>query len=100
MSTIKHRVPERTCIFCRQKKAKGTLIRLVRTFDGSVKIDYKKNEPGRGAYVCHAKSCWEKILKQEKKDRLGHALKTAISTENRKELSEYREILEPELGIE
>ena len=41
--SVKH-IPERTCLACRQKKAKQDLIRLVRTSDGRVEVDNLKWE--------------------------------------------------------
>jgi predicted RNA-binding protein YlxR (DUF448 family) len=78
--------PQRTCIACQQIKEKESLIRLTRTKNGDAKIDISGNKPGRGAYLCPKKSCWELALK---KNRLEHALRTKISAENRQILIEY-----------
>ena len=89
MSLTKSHVPERTCIACRQIKPKRELIRLVRSIEGEVKPDYKGNEPGRGAYLCKKRECWELALEKDRKDRLARALKTSITPENREFLSSY-----------
>jgi predicted RNA-binding protein YlxR (DUF448 family) len=78
--------PQRTCIACRQVKEKKTLIRLVRTENGTAEIDIFGKKPGRGAYLCSDKVCWELALK---KNRLEYALKTKLNEVNRQALIEY-----------
>ena len=78
--------PQRTCIACRQVKEKKTLIRLVRTENGAAEIDIFGKKPGRGAYLCSDKVCWELALK---KNRLEYALKTKLNEVNRQALIEY-----------
>ena len=64
--------PQRTCIGCRQKRPKVTLMRLVRGIDGRVHVDDSGRAEGRGAYVCHDPDCLGKALNA---GRLGHAFK-------------------------
>jgi len=78
--------PERTCVACRQKKAKGELLRIVRTPQGGLEIDPRGNMAGRGAYLCRLKECWEEGLKKKRLDR---ALKYPIASERRVELLTY-----------
>ncbi len=73
-------VPERTCIACKQKRAKWELVRIVRTVDGSLEIDPRGKKAGRGAYLCKLQECWEIGLK---KKRLEYALKSQIAPEQR-----------------
>ena len=54
--------PERTCVACRKKGARGELLRLVASPDGVV-IDYSEKLPGRGAYVCPDPDCIGRSLK-------------------------------------
>ncbi|MDR0459689.1 MAG: YlxR family protein [Coriobacteriales bacterium] len=56
MNTSK--TPIRTCVACRQKAAKSTLLRIVRLADRSVGFDGSGNLPGRGAYLCRHTSCF------------------------------------------
>src|SRR5262249_42783767 len=63
---------QRTWIGCRQKRPKGTLVRLVRGADGRVHVDEKGQAPGRGAYVCPEPDCLGRALNRA---RLGHAFK-------------------------
>lgn len=51
-------VPQRTCVACREGKAKRELVRIVRSTDGSVRIDPTGKASGRGAYLCQRPQCW------------------------------------------
>ncbi len=89
MNPIKFRVPQRTCVACFQVKPKMELIRLAAFTDGKIRPDYEGKEPGRGAYLCRNRACWELALKGDRKDRLARALRTNIAPENREALFEY-----------
>ena len=81
-------VPQRTCIACRTVNAKRGLIRIVRTPTGEVALDATGKRSGRGAYLCRTRSCWDTALQ---KKSLEHALKTAISPEDKTALQTYIE---------
>jgi len=87
--SIKH-VPQRTCIACREVKAKRELIRLVRSASGSVEVDSSGKKAGRGVYLCPRLECWQMGLKG---GQLEYALRTTISRENRQQLIKYGEDL-------
>ena len=71
---MKH-VPLRTCLGCRQRRAKRELVRLVRRADGVVVRDASGAAPGRGAYVCaDAALRWSACVKG---GRLSHAFRGA-----------------------
>lgn len=57
----------RTCIGCRGKFLKKTLIRFVSQTDGTLRIDNQKNLHGRGAYVCYSQPCILKAFKSPKR---------------------------------
>ncbi len=84
------RIPQRTCVGCRQTLEKRSLIRLVRTSEG-VKVDPTGKAAGRGAYLHDQHSCWEKGLK----GALSSALKTEISADDLGSLRKYMESLPP-----
>jgi predicted RNA-binding protein YlxR (DUF448 family) len=84
-------LPQRTCIACRQVREKKALIRLVRTGNGGAEIDIYGKKPGRGAYLCPKKTCWEVALR---KNRLDYALRTKPRDDNRQTLHEYSRNLE------
>ncbi len=89
MNTNKH-IPLRTCVVCRQTKEKRQLVRLVRDNNGSVQIDTEGKKPGRGAYLCRTTDCWNSALTG---GRLEHALRTSVTGENRRQLTEYGNLL-------
>jgi hypothetical protein len=66
--------------------AKRQLVRVVRQPDGGIIVDPKGKAPGRGAYVCAVRSCWQKALGQ---GRLERALKVTLSAEQRERLAAY-----------
>lgn len=82
--------PQRTCLICRQVKAKRELIRLVRIADGNVEIDVSGKIEGRGAYLCRVPKCWETALKSS---RIEHSLKTVLAQQKREQLMKSAETL-------
>ena len=84
------RVPERTCIACRQIKAKRDLVRIVKTKDEGIVIDINGKKPGRGAYLCKTKECWGNGLKG---NRLEYVMRTALTQQDLQRLAEYAEKL-------
>ena len=44
---------------CRRIGVKRELVRLVRTLDNSLEIDESGKKPGRGAYLCRTRKCWD-----------------------------------------
>jgi predicted RNA-binding protein YlxR (DUF448 family) len=85
-------VPLRTCIACRGTEAKRGLVRIVRTPESRVELDATGKKNGRGAYVHESRACWEEALK---KDRLGRALKVAVTAEDLEQLRAHAETLAP-----
>ena len=71
---------------CNTKTEQRELIRLVRTQSGRVEVDITNRVPGRGAYLCHSRLCWDGALK---KPRLDHKLKGPLSAEDRLVLKEF-----------
>lgn len=55
--------PERMCVVCRQMKDKRALIRVVKNKEGDIKYDPTGKMPGRGAYLCASKECFERLPK-------------------------------------
>ena len=78
------RVPQRTCVACRQVQAKGTLVRLVRTPEG-VFPDPQGKRPGRGAYLHNQPECWQPGLAGS----LASALRTTLTKEDQQRLREF-----------
>ena len=84
------RVPERTCIACRQVRPKRELIRIVRTPTGHIELDPTGKKSGRGAYLCARRSCWEPALHKGKLER---EFETTLLPEDRAALEAYIETL-------
>lgn len=90
-SSSSHRprqAPQRTCLGCRQVKAKRELIRIVNTPDDNLEVDITGKKAGRGAYLCPTSECWEAGLKG---NRLDHALRTNLSQGGQMQLIKYAE---------
>ena len=64
MEQIKDKkVPMRMCVSCRQMMPKASLLRIVHTPEGDLKIDFKGKQNGRGAYICDSDACVSKAIK-------------------------------------
>ena len=74
----KRKIPERMCTGCREKKPKKELVRIVRSPEHEVAIDFVGKKPGRGAYICMNSDCLKKARKSKALDR---ALETNIGSD-------------------
>lgn len=63
------KVPERMCIACREMKNKKDLLRVVKTPEGEIKIDFGGRQNGRGAYLCRNIDCLQKAIKSKALER-------------------------------
>ena len=84
--TVAQRVPQRTCIGCRQTVGKRTLVRVVRTAEGNVQVDETGRRNGRGAYLHADPSCWRSAFSR---DALARALHTTVAASDREALEAY-----------
>lgn len=66
---MQKKIPMRQCVGCREMKEKRELIRVVKSPDGDVSLDFKGKAPGRGAYVCHSSECLKKAIKSKALER-------------------------------
>lgn len=57
------KIPQRTCIGCKEKKDKKELIRIVKDKEGNITLDRTGRSNGRGAYICDNVQCLEKAIK-------------------------------------
>lgn len=55
--------PQRMCIACRQVKSKREMLRVVRSPEGEISIDFTGKKNGRGAYICDSADCVKKLGK-------------------------------------
>ena len=72
------KIPQRQCLGCREMKNKKDLIRVVRSPEGEISLDFKGKKPGRGAYVCPQPAC---LAKAKKSRALERAFETAVPAE-------------------
>lgn len=63
------KIPVRQCLGCREHKPKPELIRVVRSPEGEVSLDFKGKKSGRGAYVCPDPTCLQKARKSRALER-------------------------------
>ena len=56
-------VPLRMCVACREMKPKNTMLRVVRTAEGEISLDFTGKKNGRGAYICDSEACVKKLRK-------------------------------------
>ena len=63
MEQKKRKIPERQCLGCNEHKPKAELLRVVRTPEGAVVLDFKGRMNGRGAYICKDLACLKKARK-------------------------------------
>ncbi len=94
MSTTNKHIPQRTCVACRQVKAKRQLIRLVALPGGGIDVDTGSRKDGRGAYMCPTLECWQTGLVA---GRLEYTLRTSLTRENRERLTQFGKKLDKEL---
>ena len=72
------KIPQRQCVGCRTMKNKKDLIRVVKSPEGEISLDFTGKKSGRGAYVCPDPECLKKARKSRALER---AFDTAIPAE-------------------
>ncbi|MBR5343333.1 MAG: YlxR family protein [Oscillospiraceae bacterium] len=82
------KIPMRQCLGCREHKAKRDLIRVVRSPEGVISLDFRGKAPGRGAYVCPQPDCLKKAIRARAIER---ALDCAIPPEVYEQLEKQME---------
>lgn len=69
------KIPQRQCVGCRTMKNKKDLIRVVKSPEGEISLDFTGKKSGRGAYVCPDPACLARVRKSKALER---AFETAI----------------------
>ena len=59
----------RKCMGCQESKDKRELIRVVRSPEGQVSLDFTGRKDGRGAYICPKEECLNKAIKTKAIER-------------------------------
>ncbi len=66
---MQKKIPMRQCIGCREMKPKKELVRVVKSPEGEITLDFKGKAPGRGAYLCPCTDCLQKARKSKALER-------------------------------
>ena len=66
---MQKKIPMRQCVGCREMKMKKELIRVVRSPEGVLSLDFKGKAPGRGAYLCPDPECLKKAIRSRALER-------------------------------
>ena len=82
------KIPQRQCVGCREMKDKKALLRVVKSPEGEVSLDFGGKKPGRGAHVRHDVACLQRARKSRALER---AFETQIP-------AEVYDAMEKELG--
>lgn len=72
------KIPMRQCVGCNTMHEKKEMIRVVRTTEGTISLDFRGKMNGRGAYICKNPEC---LVKAGRNKGLERALKVAIPEE-------------------
>ena len=83
------KIPMRQCLGCREMKPKKELIRVVRSPEGDISLDFKGKKSGRGAYICPNGECLKKATKSRALER---AFSSQIPDEIYERLKEEMEV--------
>lgn len=86
------KIPLRMCVGCRQMKPKRELLRVVRSPEEEISIDFTGKKSGRGAYVCPDEACLARAVKQRQLER---ALERPVSQEVYQHLSRQISFQQP-----
>ena len=65
------KIPMRQCLGCNEHKPKAELLRVVRSPEGEISLDFKGKKSGRGAYICRDVKC---LRRARKSGRIGKNL--------------------------
>ncbi|MBQ7347529.1 MAG: YlxR family protein [Clostridia bacterium] len=70
------KIPMRQCLGCNEHKPKAELLRVVRSPEGEISLDFTGKKSGRGAYICRDVKC---LRRARKSGRIGKNLDCPIS---------------------
>ena len=81
----------RMCLGCNESKPKRELIRVVKSPEGEISLDFTGKKAGRGAYICKDIECLKKARKSRRfeksfsckiEDNVYEVMENELSTEN------------------
>ena len=71
---------------CSASRDKRQLVRVARLPSGELAVDPTGKGPGRGAYICRDRACWER---KDLTERLSRALKTTLTSDDREAIAAF-----------
>ncbi len=87
MPLTPRKIPQRQCLGCNERKPKGELLRVVRSPEGQISLDFTGRKPGRGAYLCRDVKCLRRVRKSRRLETtLGCTIPAEVYDDMEKEL--------------
>ena len=80
---MQKKIPMRLCLGCREMKPKRELIRVVRSPEGEISLDFRGKANGRGAYLCDDPACLQRAIKRK---ALSRAFRTQVPEDGASQL--------------
>ena len=68
----------RQCLGCNEHKPKIELLRVVRSPEGEISLDFKGKKSGRGAYICYDIKFLEKAQKSKRLEKALEIIKSIL----------------------
>ena len=81
------------CMGCEEMKPKKELVRVLKTPEEEIVLDFTGKKNGRGAYICRSQEC---LIKSRRNKGIERALKTSVPAEIYETL--LKEMMEVEAG--
>ena len=66
---MEKKVPLRKCLGCEEMKGKKGILRIVKSKEGEISLDFTGKKSGRGAYICRDLKCFETAKKKKAFER-------------------------------
>lgn len=86
------KIPERQCLGCNMHKPKKEMLRVLRTPEGEILLDFTGKKSGRGAYICYDVKCLKNARKSGRISRsLGVEIPEEIYDRMESELKDYEQ---------
>ena len=60
------KIPMRMCLGCNEMKPKKEMIRVVKSPEGEISLDFTGKKSGRGAYICKNTDCFQSARKSRR----------------------------------
>ena len=86
---MQKKIPMRQCVGCREMRQKKELVRVVKSPEGVISLDFRGKAPGRGAYLCKSKKCLARARKTRRLEQnLGVEIPDAVYAALESELAD------------